>query len=140
MTEDKLICQQTLPHERFQTKLPNKGFHERTSRQELPDKNYQQRHLLSNWVFGGVYSKHKSQGYHTNHNKEKYLVYPNNHLAPHRTLKCNPAVSAAQSTKKNKYCKIKGLPPNRSLIGSAWSVLKSFPRSGSEGGRWRRSW
>ena len=46
------------------------------------------------------------------------LWYPNNHLAPHRTLRCNPAVSTAHNTKKNKYCRINGLPPNRNLMGS----------------------
>ena len=60
------------------------------------------------------------------------IWYPNNHLAPHRTLKCNPAVSTAHNTKKNKYCRINGLPPNRNLIGSLSWETNNLPRREEE--------
>lgn len=60
------------------------------------------------------------------------LEYPNNHRAPHRTLKCNPAVSAAQRTKKNKYCRMRGLPPRRNFIGSDSRGRKSLLRREEE--------
>ena len=49
--------------------------------------------------------------------------------------RCNPAVSAAQRIKKNKYWRINGLPPSRSLMGSEFDVLKSLLRN-EVGGNW----